>query len=273
MKFLGIVTLTLRESWAHKTIVGFFVLSTITILLFLFALNLDIVNGMQSTVSLFGKDIPETVPLNRFLIGIQTVLTGSLFTAGLFVSLFATSTLIPSMFQSGQVTLLISKPVSRLTILAGRWTGAIIIVSTQITYLIGTIWIILSAKTGVWNTGFLWSALMIILTYAILFSVMAFVGLFSQNSSLAVMITYFVFFFSSVLEQRDAIYALLTSKWAGWLVDGLYMILPKTAEMGAITMKLTRGMPITNWMPVWSSLLFALVLTGLSGWYFQKKDL
>ncbi len=54
MKFLSIILLTFRESFAKKTFVGFLAISSIVLLLFIFALNLDIVDGAQSAVSVFG---------------------------------------------------------------------------------------------------------------------------------------------------------------------------------------------------------------------------
>ena len=58
MKFLSIIQLTFRESLAKKTFLAFFGISTLICLLFIFALNLDIVDGMQSSISIFGHDVP-----------------------------------------------------------------------------------------------------------------------------------------------------------------------------------------------------------------------
>jgi hypothetical protein len=130
----------------------------------------------------------------------------------------------------------------------------------------------MSIKTGLWNWGFLLAGIMIVLTFMILFSLMTFLGLLTGSGPFSLMITYLILFFSPLLIERDKIYALLTSKFYGYLVDGLYYFLPKTTELGNITQQLVRGIPVTSWMPLWSSLIFALFMTVISISVFIKKN-
>lgn len=272
MKFLSIVQLTFRESFAKKTFMAFFGISTLICLLFIFALNLDIVDGLQSSVSIFGKDVPKLVNIHEILWGIEAAVSVFLFTGGIFMSLFATSSLIPSLLQPGFIDLFISKPISRFEILSGRYVGAVSIVAFNIFYLVIFTWIILSAKTGIWNWGFLLAGVMIVLTFAILYSLMTLLGLISRSGPFSLMLTYLILFFSPLLLQRDKIYALLSSKYYGYLLDGIYYFLPKPSELGNIMQQLVRGIAISSWMPLWTSLLFAGVMLVVSGYIFQKKN-
>lgn len=272
MKFLSIVQLTFRESLAKKTFMAFMGISTFICLLFIVALNVDIVDGMQSGFSIFGKDISGKINLTKIVYGIEGGLSVLLYTAGIFLSLFATSNLIPTLLKPGFVDLFISKPVSRFQILSGRFIGSVLIVALNIFYLVVFSGLILSLKTGIWNFGFLWAAVIIVLSLLVLFSLMTFLSVISKNGPLSLMITYLILFFSPLLLARDKIYALLSSKYYGYFFDGLYYALPKTAELGAMTQQLARGIEINSWMPLWSSLLFALFMLGLSGYVFQKKS-
>ena len=272
MKFLSIILLTFRESFAKKTFVGFLAISTIILLLFIFALNLDIVDGAQSAVSVFGIQSPELMELQTVILGVQSAVAVMLFTGGLFMALFATSNLIPNMLKSGFIDLFISKPVSRLQILSGRFLGAISIVAFNIAYLIIGTWLILSLKTGFWETGLLWAGIMIIVTFVILYSLMTFLGLITRSGPFALMFTYLVIFFSPFLLQRDNIYALLSSPIYGQLIDGIYYILPKPTELGAITQQIVSGNDVYSWMPLWSSLIFAAVIYAVSSFIFSKKN-
>ena len=272
MKFFSIIQLTFRESFAKKTFLAFMAISTLIGLLFIFALNLDIVNGAQSAVSLFGIDAPELVEVQDIIEGVEGAVSVLLFTAGIFMSLFATSSLIPALLQPGFVDLFISKPLGRLEILAGRFVGAIAIVAFNIFYLIIITWLIMSIKTGLWNLGFLLAGVMIVITFTILYSLMTFLSLLSRSGPFSLMITYLILFFSPILLQRDNIYALLSSKYYGYLVDGLYYFLPKTAELGKITQQLARNIAVTSWMPLWTSLLFGIFIFAVSGYVFHKKD-
>ena len=189
MKILAIIQLTFRESFAKKTFIAFFGISTLTCLLFIFALNLDIVNGMQSSISLFGQEAQGLVELDRILFGIESAVAVLLFTGGLFMSLFATSGLIPSFLQTGNVELLISKPMSRWHILTGRFLGGVAIVAFNVFYLVIFSWLILSIKTGIWNWGFLFSGVMIVITFAILYALMTFLGIITRSGAFSLMIT------------------------------------------------------------------------------------
>lgn len=272
MKFLSIVQLTFRESFAKKTFIAFMVISTIVCLLFMSALNLDIVDGMKSSISIFGKNSETLFDVRDILLGVQGTIAVMLFTGGILMSLFATSGLIPAILRPGFIDLFISKPISRLTILAGRYVGAVAIVAFNIFYLIVFTWLIMSVKTGLWNWGFLLAGLMIVVTFAVLYALMTFLGVVSRSSTFSLMITYLILFFSPLLLQRDKIYALLSTKFYGYVVDSLYYFLPKTTEMSNITQQLTRGAEVGSWMPVWTSILFAGLMFTASAYIFQRKN-
>ncbi len=113
MRFLAIISYTLRESLAKKTFIAFFVVITITHLLFLFALNVDLVSGGMAAVQLFGKDVEQEIEiekLRKIIIGIESGLAIAMYGAGIFLSIFATASLVPNMLEKGSVDLLLSRP-------------------------------------------------------------------------------------------------------------------------------------------------------------------
>lgn len=272
MKFLAIIQLTFRESFAKKTFLAFFVISTLVCLLFIFALNLDLVDGMKSSVKIFGQEAAGKIDLKEIIWGIEGGVAVMLFTGGIFMALFATSSLIPTLLQPGFIDLFLSKPLSRVQILSGRFVGAVAIVAFNIFYLIIFTWLILSLKTGLWNWGFLLAGVMIVITFAILFTLMTVLGILSRSGAFSLMITYVILFFSPLLLQRDRIYALLASKYYGYLIDGIYYFLPKTTELGNMTQQLVRGVAINSWMPLWSSILFGGLMFTLASYLFQRKN-
>lgn len=272
MKFLSIIQLTFRESLAKKTFLAFMGISTITCLLFIFALNLDVVDGMQSSVSIFGQEASKSINVEEIVFGVEGALAVGLFTGGIFLALFATSSLIPTLLKPGFIDLFLSKPVSRFEILAGRYIGAVAIAAFNIFYLIIFSWLILSLKTGFWNWSYLWGGVLIVVTFAILYALMTLLGLLTRSGPFSLMITYVIIFFSPLLIQRDRIYALLSSKLYGYLLDGLYYFLPKPAELGDITQEIVRGASVASWQPLWTSLLFGGIILAVSGLIFQKKN-
>ncbi len=272
IKFIYLILLTLRETLAKKIFVVFFVLSTLLCLLLLFAINLQVVEGMQSAISVFGVDLGHTINLNKLIHGIEGLISVLLFSGGIFLSLFACSNLITSLMEPGYIDLFISKPLSRWQILLGRYLGSIAVVAINIFYLILFSALIIAFKTHIWNWGFLTAGLLIVFTFAVLFTLMMFINVIGGNGPIALMVTYFIIFFSPLLVQRDQIYALLNARFYGYLLDGLYYILPKMAQLGFMTQQVVRGAEIGSWMPLWSTLLFGVAMLGISIVIFKRKN-
>lgn len=272
MKLLAIIQLTFWESFARKIFLGFLGISTLICMLFIFAVNLDIVDGAYSAITIFGNQNATQFSLDQIVLKIQSVISVMLFTAGIFLALFASGNLIPSMLQPGFVDLFISKPVSRFEIIVGRILGVLTVVFFNLVYLVVFFWLIISIKSGIWNPGFLVSSIVIAIAFTALFSVMTLTGILSQSGPLSLMVTYFIIFLSPFLLQRNEIYALLSGKFYAYLLDGLYYFLPKTAELAMMTEKFVSGKPVESYMPIWSTMIFTAFIFIISAEIFRRKN-
>ena len=122
---------TFREAFARKIFWGFAGCSTALILFFLFIMKIDVVQGAVATVSLFGKT-SNTEDVGRLVRQVHGGLAAFLFTAGMFLSVFASAGLIPTVFEPGRIELLLSKPVARHHILLGRYLGNLLVVAANV---------------------------------------------------------------------------------------------------------------------------------------------
>jgi ABC-type transport system involved in multi-copper enzyme maturation permease subunit len=275
MKFWAIISYTLRESLAKKTFIAFFAVITIIHLLFIFAMNIDLVSGGMAMVQMFGQNVEREIDvekLRKIIIGIEAVMAIGMYGGGIFFSIFATASLVPNMLEKGSVDLLLSRPYARWQLLLGRYLGALSIVAMNVAYLIGGGWLILSVKTGFWHFPFLLSGIIIVLVFGVLYAIMTFVGVTVRNSGVSIMAAYLVIFFSPLLLQRDKIYALLSRKIYHWLLDGIYYLTPRTTELGNVTRALVMGEPITSWAPLFQSLAVGAVFLLGAIYFFEKKD-
>lgn len=272
-KIWAVCYYTFRESLARKTFIGFFAVSSIVLLLLLLALNVDAVDGALASVTLFGKEAQGfEIDLFKLVIGIESALATALFTGGLFFSIFATASLVPNMLDKGNIDWLLSKPVSRPQLLAGRYLGGLLIVACNVFYLIGGAWLILSFKTGIWHVPFLVSGVMITAIFAVIFAFMVMLGVSLQNSAVAIMGAYLILFFSPMLFQRDRIYALLSNKIYQWLLDGLYFLTPRTFEIGDLVRKTVMAEPLGSLNPLWHSLLLGGLFFSSALLIFKRKN-
>src|SRR5580700_9742855 len=146
---------TFREAFARKIFWGLFGLSAVMILFFLFLLKIDIVEGGVATVSLFGGTSNRMQDVDGVVRGVYAGIATFLYTWGMFLSVFASSGLIPSILEPGRIELLVSKPVSRAPILLGRFAGNVLVISCNVAFLVLGVWIILGLKTGIWSPAFL----------------------------------------------------------------------------------------------------------------------
>ncbi|HYM12236.1 MAG TPA: ABC transporter permease subunit, partial [Bryobacterales bacterium] len=198
---------TFRESFARKIFWGFLGCSTVLILFFLLALNIDIVEGAQAAVSLFGTEVNHgrLFDLELMIRKILGAVAAFLFTAGLFLAVFASAGLIPTVFEPGRIDLLLSKPISRVRLLLGRYVGTLAVIAANMAYLVLGVWLVLGAKTGIWNWSFLLAAALAVFAFAVILTVVLLVAVASNSGVLATMVAYFFVLMSPVLAQHKHI--------------------------------------------------------------------
>src|SRR5262245_37456073 len=167
----AIVRDTFREALARKIFWGLFALSSLMILFFLFIMKIDIVEGATATITLFGRESGREVDAARVVRQVQAGIATFLYTWGMFLAVFASAGLIPSVLEPGRIELLLSKPVSRTHLLLGRYLGNLLIVAVNATYLVVGIWLILGLKTGIWNPDFLIAIATTVFLFAVLLAV------------------------------------------------------------------------------------------------------
>ena len=269
---LALVQDTFREALARKIFWGLFGLSTLMVLFFLFLLKIDIVEGALATVTLFGRSSNHTQNLDDLVIGTYATIATFLYTWGMFLAVFASAGLIPAVLEPGRIELLLSKPVSRTHILLGRYLGNILVVGSNVVYLVLAIWIILGIKTGFWRMSFLASIGTTMFIFAVLLAVVVLMGVLFQSTALATMVAVGLMIMSPILAQTSTVMKLLSSEWSRQLWRGLYYVLPKVYDMGHMTLDMIRSGQYDWWMPVWTSTLFGIAVLGAALALFQRKD-
>ena len=105
------------------------------------------------------------------------------------------------------------------------------------------------------------------------------IGVVTSSTGVSLMSTYAVFFLAAILSAHKKIAAAMSSEWAAKLIDGLYWVFPKTAELGRATVasvggnQVIRGAAPTNLFAVYgTTALFGLAALALACWLFSRKD-
>jgi len=271
---LGLIYLTFRELWAKKVVLGLFIVSSLILIMVAFALNLDVVDGSLAGLRLFGQTPDgnmEGLSLERLVFGVESAVAGASYWVGILLALFATAPLVVSLLERGHIDLLLSKPLSRSTLFLGHVTGVLIAVAVLALYLLGGVWLIMSIKTGIWNSSFLLSIGLVVLMFGVMYSTVALMGVWTESTALALIVSYGLIFASIVLAASDAILEELDMVGSTAFL-ALYHIMPNFAEVTGIIANLSQAEPVESWYPLWSSMIFGAVAYALAAWWFSRRD-
>ena len=271
-----------REAAARWTLIAYFALSSLFILIFALAVNLDIVNGALAGAKLFGQSVEigeRSVDIDKLVLGFESGFSGFLYLVGTFLALFATAHLVPRLQEKGTIDLYLSRPVGRVPLLLSRYTGGLLLAAANLVYLIGSMWAIVVWKTRVLHPRFLLAGGVILFTIAALLAFAFLVGVVTSSTGVSLMATYAVFFLAAVLSAHNRIAAAVSTELAARIVNGLYWVLPKTAELGQATVAMVAGReappPLAdiNHLAIYgSTAVFAVASLGLASWLFSRKD-
>lgn len=263
-----------KEAMAKKILLTIFGFFSLLILLSVFALTNSTVEGMQMMLESGGANT-----LREAVLTFQSYIVAGIPMFMLVSSmLIITSSFVPDMLKKGHIDLLLSKPISRTRIVIGHFLAATLIVLVAFAFLLGIIWILVSAKTGFWNPSFLYSILWFTLIFSILYSAVMFIGILSRSTILTIIINMLLFFPLSFLLYLANRYfqsdekSIVFGPVAESLLKFFYQILPKPWDVQDITVSYVTQSAVGNYMPLISSLLFMLIMLVLSIWYFNKKD-
>ena len=279
---IGVILLTLRELTAKKVTLGLFLVATLVWVMLGFAMNLDIVDGSLAGMKIFGQDAQfqtntggeggaQFPLLQEFVLGIERVVAGASYWMGILLALFATAPLIGSLLERGRVDLILSKPIGRMALLGSHVLGILTVVFALAVYLMGAVWLIMSIKTGIWNFHFLTCIGMVMVMFAIMYSVVLFIGVSTKSTALSLIVTYGLIFCSLVFLGKDTIAPQINMPWRQVFL-AFYHVLPNFAEVTRSVVQLAGGEAVESWYALISSAIFGTVMYVLAAIRFARRD-
>ncbi len=206
-------------------------------------------------------------------IGNPLIYSICLFTSLLIaLSVIATAGHFPSILQKSSVEFYFSKPLSKQQLIIGKTVG---IIFSYGGYILLAALLIISIAFIKFNF-FEWRALYIlffpILSLFIWLSITVFIGVIFRSalfSIMAVFIIWILQYFLSWFQSMEHAFGPSMIKEA---LKILYYIFPKTSETSGIIFNLSMNKPVENWFPLYSSILFAIVLFYVSILILNSKD-
>jgi len=271
----------LREAAARWTLIAYFVLSSLFIIVFASAINLDVVDGALAGARLFGQTLNmdgQTIGIEQLVTGFEGVFAPVLFVVGIFLAIFSTAHLVPRLQEKGTIDLYLSRPVRRVPLLLSRYAAGMLLASLNVIYLVGSIWLIVIWKTEVVHFRFMLSAGIIIFAIGILLALAFLIGVVTSSTAVSIMGSYGVFFLSMILAAHAQIEAALTSQFNIWVVKSLYWTLPKVFDLQAMLFAFVAERPLPAELDngllatVGTTAVFGFACLALASWLFKRKE-
>ncbi len=271
----------IREAAARWTLVAYFLLSSIFLLIFASAINLDIVDGALAGAKLFGRQVTvdHQISIEKLVLGFESGFSAVLYFLCTFLAIFATAHLVPRMQEKGTIDLYLARPVPRVKLLLSRYLAGMILAGSNVVYLIGSIWVIVIWKTHVVHPRFFLAGAVILFVIATLLAFAFVVGVVTSSTAVSIMTSYGLFFFAIMLAGHERIAAAVSKEWQAWMINTLYWIVPKTAELGEAVVTYVSGNQVPDQvaaalspMPFLTTAAFGIVCLILASWLFQRKE-
>jgi len=157
--------------------------------------------------------------------------------------------------------------------------AGLILAGSNVLYLMGSIWLIVVWKTHVVNFRFLMGGSIIFLIIAVLLAFAFLIGVVTSSTAVSIMGTYGIFFFGLMLAAHDKIAAAVSKEWQAWLIDTLYWVFPKTAELGQAVVAFVGGdelparvLAALTPAPFLTTAAFGIACLVLASWLFTRKE-
>jgi ABC-type transport system involved in multi-copper enzyme maturation permease subunit len=260
----GIVKDTVTEMFDRKVHFLFIVMTLVAVVAALIGSGMDIelnmsgANDMQSVMELMGNPITRGISVFLWLM--------------VFLTVMASAGLIPTMFMKGRADFYLSKPVSRTALLLNKllaiWLvyGGAMVISGLIVYCV------MVAVYGLFDGKVVFLFVLNLVRLFIWLSITVTVGIVSGSTTMSIIAAFLTWVAQLLLRDHNQIKAFFNSQPVGYVIDTLYYIIPKMGEIGELTDSLALGKPIESWQPLFTSLMFAVVLVYVATIVFNRKD-
>ena len=258
----GITRDTLVELIDRKVLIIYGVITIITALIFLAVGSMDI--SFQSEG--FGQgDLEQLLgnPIMRLLNTFIYMLV--------FLTVMASAGMFPSMLVKGRIDFFLSRPISRSSLFLNRllavWLvyGGLVVACSTIVILVA--WL----KTDMVSWSVIYLLVIHLFGFLIWLSMTFLVSVVSGSTPMVIMSAFVVWLAQAILSSHKMVSALTDSELFQSVVTGIYYAVPKTGEISDLALDLANGNSV-SWMPLWSSLLVAVVLIAASVGMFKQKD-
>jgi ABC-type transport system involved in multi-copper enzyme maturation permease subunit len=209
----------------------------------------------------------------------QQILIG--FSANIWTmfGIFAMAPLLASPLEKGNTELVFPKGLTRRRVMLAKFTGSVIVYALTVLFMNGLVLAYFRFYVPVAWSQHMFEVGLIMMGFIAVMSVMALVASVVPGQGQMIVAGYGVWILSNVLKSRAEYYPSLPFMWMRTVFNWVYRIFPKNAELNELatrhfhfTYHQTGSGPITDWMPLWSTIFFSIAAVSISVLHVQRKS-
>ena len=161
---------------------------------------------------------------------------------GMLLLLLWASGFLPEFLDPRAASVLLTKPVPRWALLAGKYFGVVIFASIQIAFFVAGTWTALGLRTGVWRVDYIACIPLLVLEFAVLYSFSAALAVWTRSTVACIVGSLLLWGLCSavnfhrlaaVLQAEDRSAA--ASPAADALLEAGYWVLPKPVDLERVS--------------------------------------
>ncbi|MBS1913961.1 MAG: ABC transporter permease [Bacteroidetes bacterium] len=193
----------------------------------------------------------------------------------ILLGIFMAAGIVSSMMEKGTIDLLLSKPLTRSALLFGRALGGVAAVALNLALFVTALWALYGFASGVWHLPFLAAAIALpLFSFIVTYAGVILLNVYTDGWMLPLSIAYMhTAVLSPFLFSREqTLFSLVSSAALRSVIDGLYYVLPQTADVIKTMSDIIYSGNVSNAMPFVQGTIFAVVCLVWAAWKFQRKD-
>ena len=167
---------------------------------------------------------------------------------GMLLLLLWASGFLPEFLQPQAASVLLTKPVPRWALLAGKFLGVVGFAAIQIAIFVAGTWAALGFRTGIWRVDYLASIPLLVVEFAVLYSFSAALAVWTRSTVACVVGSLLLWGLCSAVNfhrlaavlQAENGNAAASSSFADGLFEAGYWVLPKPVDLERISQETLR---------------------------------
>jgi ABC-type transport system involved in multi-copper enzyme maturation permease subunit len=199
-----------------------------------------------------------------------------IFTVSMWGFIAAAAGYYPGMLQAGAVDVLVAKPVGRIQIFLGKYVGGLVLYGAALVAAYLVIFLGIGLRTGEWHLQFFSAIPLTLYAVALLYALVAWVGVFTRRTALAIVLGY-VFYFVidtavGALQWIGNVPMLQGVDWLSTISEWSRLLFPGFSRLKTAASASVVNVPIFEWQPILVGLVWLALLLGTAHWRFKKLD-